>query len=272
VRSKRIENLIHAILGAMRGIVALCSILATACYSTEPRGDAETDTGHDVPADTVPDSLVDVPPDTSACEPAGGGALVQWTLDDLEYDDRTMDIPCIVMGVSSAPPSFTIDLTCGTGAYMEPHHLDLDASPGPWLDFYVDAEVQLEYVSHAWEWPERWFALRWGGGDIILAGVEASDLVPWDHDPTTWYDPLTVQITTGLCAAELNECGRRERLALDVTFMEDRELVFDGHSATLGSLASAHASVDTAWYYEEMWCLDHPSQYVTALFWLPPEG
>jgi hypothetical protein len=79
-------------------------------------------------------------------------------------------------------------------------------------------------------------------------------------------------LATGLCPAEEDGCGPRERAAIDVTYWDAHGLVFDTHSAAIGVLATVHVIVDTAWYYEEMGCLDHPDRYVSALFVLPPEG
>jgi hypothetical protein len=268
-------------------ITAASLLLMAGCYSTSLHGDATTDTRRDV-ADVTTDSttepgtdpidVYDVPadilPDGEECPPAGDGVWLTWSLDGAEYDEgRTIDIPCTVTSVAGEDVGHTIiDLTCGTGGRMERHVIEMFSNPHPWLEHLTGVEVMLNYVSTPWEWQDRWLSLRWFGGDLIIALTSASSLAPPDLTADEWYYPLSVHFVTGLCPLEDGECGMHERAALDVEFWDDREVVFDGGSAILGGVAAAQVTVETAWSYETMECMDFPYTYVNAMFVLLMEG
>ena len=274
----------------MRALASI--ILSTAlagCHSTSIRGDAGVDPRPD-PTDATTDAITDpspdpvedvheVPPDilpdgTETCVPAGDGVWLSWSFDGAEYDDgRTIDIPCRVTSIAGEDVGRTlIDLTCGTGGIMERHVIEIFSNPHPWLEYLTGTEVMLNYVSTPWEWQDRWVSLRWFGGEIILAITSAASLAPPDRTVDEWYYPLYVQLATGLCPLEDEECGRVERAALDVEHWDDRALVFDGNSTILGGVTAAQVTVDTAWSYETMECMDFPYTYVNALFVMLPEG
>ncbi|MBW2264077.1 MAG: hypothetical protein JRG91_19105 [Deltaproteobacteria bacterium] len=232
--------------------------------STEPGLDPVEDV-HEAPADPGPDV---------ACPPAGDGLWLTWTLDSEEWDDaREIDIPCTILWVDHSEVAFTrIELNCGTGGMMEHHVLEIFTNRHPLLEYLTGTSVMLNYVSQPWEWQERWFALRYFGGEIIIAGTTASSLVPRGYTVDEWYYPLSVRFATGLCPQEDNECGLYERAALDVEYWDDSEIVFDGTSTILGGVAAASVTVDTAWYYETITCFDYPDTQLNALFVLLPEG
>ncbi|MBW2264079.1 MAG: hypothetical protein JRG91_19115 [Deltaproteobacteria bacterium] len=270
-------------------IVASASLLAlSGCYSTSIHGDAGADPrpdgtdvsvdtsvepasdpvdAHEVPADILPDG-------TETCPPAGDGVWLTWSLDGLEYDEgREIDIPCTVTSVAGEDVGHTIiDMTCGTGGRMERHVIEIFSNPHPWIEHITGTEVMLNYVSTPWEWQDRWFSLRYYGGEIIIAGTTASALAPPGRTVDEWYYPLSVQFVTGLCPQVDLECGLSERAALDVEFWDDRKLVFDSTSTILGGVAAASVTVDTAWFYETMECMDFPYTYMNALFVLLLEG
>jgi hypothetical protein len=271
----------------MRSLLLMLVLSAAGCYSTTLHGDADsrTDTGADTPVDTgadtsVPDTEADVPPDAppdamGPCEPAGDGVWLTWMLDGAEWDeDREIDIPCQIDLVRDEDDgSVTVFLVCGTGGLMERHTLSILSSPRASMDVWEGAELMLNYVSRNWgEVNERWVTLRWFDGGIFFAAVSAVQLAPPGREVDEWYMPLNVYFLHGYCPQVDDGCGPWERAALEVHYMGDRELVFDGNSGFVGGVAVVEVLVADAIHFEYVICPDLPGDRVHAMFLMLPEG
>ena len=263
-----------------RRAIITCALLACGCHeSLGLTGDARMDPSiewpidavedvdaHEIPADILPDG-------TETCVPPGD-VFMHWTVDGEEWEgSRHFEIPCTVVAAAEEDVDHTIvELECGYEGAFERHFVEVLSIPHPWLEYLTGESVILYYFSQSWEWQERWFTLRDSRGEILIAGLVASELCPAFFNVDEWYNPLSVRLATGLCPRAEGPCGSYERAALDIGYMDDRKLVFDDTSTIIGDRAAMHVTVDVVQQWDPVTCWDHPASRIGALFVLIPEG
>ncbi|NMC69251.1 MAG: hypothetical protein GYA57_04170 [Myxococcales bacterium] len=234
----------------------------------DARADVAADA--DAEADADADAEADVTP---SCPPPGDGVWADFTVDGSTEDEADLDLPCVVDSViAESGGGIRINLGCGTGAILEPHTIELLASPGPWLFGLDGLEVRFRYVAERVWWINRWFSLRDASGYVQVFGVSAENLAPPGSTPNEWYAPANIDLRTGVCPPTTESCGRIERLALQVAYSGETRLVFDGTADSVGEMLSLYVIVAGATRYLEMTCTDMPRQFVTALLFGLLEG
>jgi len=264
--------------------IAVAFTTCVGCGSTELSGDASSDTITDDATDAVGDTAGDPDLDDTSdavtdpgmdCPPVGDGVWLDWTFDGAGWDEgMDIDTPCLVEAVTGEDVGHVIiDLSCGTGAIMTPHQIEIFSNPHTWLEGWEGADVMLRYVSRPWfEGVDRWFTLRIAGGDLFAAGVSATGLAPPGESLDEWYAPLAVSMVSGVCPVEPDVCGPTERLGVEVTFGGDTDVIFDSQAANVGGVVTASVIVETAYHVTSMECADFPGDWVDALFVVLPEG
>ena len=176
--------------------------------------------------------------------PATDGTWFWFEVDGGMMGDININMPCRFVSVTEDRTEHQmVTLECGTGGMMETHVIDLFSSARPRLVLWVGAEVTLRYVADPVWWVDRWLTIRDRGGNLILAATDASWLRPTTPEPIDWYAPVDVRLLGGYCPPQEETCGPRERQALYVTFGGERAIIFDGNSATVGSLVG----MDVKW-------------------------
>jgi len=235
----------------------------------DPGADADADAGADADADAD----ADVGPDVGECPPLMDGTWLSLEIEGPVLGDVDVETPCRMSLLVGGPPGTTgAELECGTGARMETYTITITANPVAYLSFWDGTDVTLRYVAERVWWINHWFTVRGPAGTLLFAGVSADEISPPGIDPSAWYDPLGVRVVSGVCPAEEDSCGPRERQALEVSYVGDTGLIYDGYNGYVGSLATVDVHVGGAAHYLSMECDDAPDQFYTVLFVLPPEG
>jgi hypothetical protein len=240
--------------------------------TTDTLVDTLADTAHDTAHDTAVDTPPDLPPTCPEPDPPPDGPLPYWDLDGSIWpfaDD--VHLSCRVEAVSEEDEgSYVVEMSCAVPGGLEGHTLHMQAHPRMWLFLETGARVRLHYVADPIWWVNRWFSLRYDGGGLIAAGVDAEYLYP-DGDPA-WYDPLRVSLVEGLCPPGDDWCGSIERQGLAVTLGDTGTILYDRSYATIGLLETVQLYVGETHSYVEMMCDDVPMTWVSALFVAIPEG
>lgn len=172
---------------------------------------------------------------------------------------------CLVMGSMSGPDGGVVSLECPWEGV--PATVELSFGRTPALDFAVapGSTVRLELVTEQPWWTERWFALKEEGGALLLAGIEASKLVPTGEAPEGFFG-VPVMESYGICAPTRYECGMRERFALQVTPFGTPVDVLDGQFRHIGDLAGdVFVWADEVVFHDVVFCTDTPIAWIHAL-------
>ncbi len=275
-------------------MVVTCLALAGCHESLGLVGDARTDTAVDAPWDTGYDPGwdpgydigpepawdtgvdVDPPPPCPPPNPYPDGPMPYWVIDDDTYPERTdVSLYCLIVDVAVGDDNaFTIFVDCPDVSGIIVEHSIYVRSNGPfWLYASPGEEVILDYVADPIWWVNRWFALRYTWGPIIVAGVDAEMLVPEGVDPDDFYDPLRVSVfDADYCPPEEEMCGSIQRRGLRVRWGGITADFDDRTFGSMGFMESVQVQVGATHRYLMMYCDDVPYEWVSALFVMVPEG
>ena len=239
--------------------------------------DATVDTA-DTPADTtdahvdsvdVPMDSSDVPPDSPlVCPPpAGDGTWMSFTTTG-STTLESGETPCRVESVGTGTDgTWILELWCGTGAHMETETIAVTANPLITPMIFEGDEVIFRFSRpESWWSRNEWFAIHAPAGHLIMAGVAATSVAPWEWEASDWYDPLSVYVVGGVCPPEETSCGTLERRAIEVHSAGDTGRIYDGYTGYVGTTAPVYIHVSTAYAYLDMDCDDAPDAYYEALF------
>jgi len=278
-------------------MLAVC--LAAGCYSSAPPHDGASDPaadpthdpvydptydpGYDPGYDPYPDPPYDpytdpsydpyydpwVDPDVPPVCPRESGVSVGFEIsgapttgpDGLERECR------VEWSITDEPEWFQIGLGCPEAdGLIALYTIDAWAMPAVFTFLPEGTPVTFSYVEDYPWWMNRWFSIRYSGGTLLMAGVDATDLAPYGRDPYEWYSPLGVSLATGYCPWMPGDCGDEERVALSVSFEGMSDFVFDGNETMIGMWSMVHVLVDTAVVYNNVWCEDFYDSWIRALF------
>ena len=277
----------------MRGtglvLVAACILLAGCHESLGLVGDARTealldpavDPGWDPGYDIAPEPAWDVgvdsepPPPCPPPNPPPDGPAPYWEIDEMTWPpDTGFTLRCNVVDVWEDDRSFTVNLSCpGPSGELHEHSLTMSAEAPFWLYISPGEEVVLEYMSETPWWINRWFALRYAWGRLIVAGVDADRLMPEGADPDDWFHPLGVEvIERGWCPPETTMCGTIVRRGLEVAWGGITAEFVDRTYGSMGFMESVQVLAGKNHRYTDMDCDDVPDEWVSALFVMVPEG
>jgi len=126
-------------------------------------------------------------------------------------------------------------------------------------------------------WTNEWFTLKTTNPDsnVLLGGVQADSLLPLDDDDSTLFSPVQMKVKEGVCPAAPDCNNPFERLALEVSYDQDAQVITPGNSTLVGTLTSVRIDLGAAnRYVEQQDCQisDVPPQWFSALLILLPEG
>jgi len=252
-------------------------VLASAgCYSSAGlTGDASHDPVQDRDAETdgAADPPVDIPEEeVTGCAPSEN-ITIAFTVDGESWP----------MLEENYAHQCTIDGGHGTGNYTEIQMSCTDEDGNPVRHilaietsfnqrFYMwDMDVIFQYVVEIPWWIDRWFVLRDAGGNLIMAGVDASSLLPWRHDTGNLYAPLDVEVADTDCPAVPTDCFDEKRLALHAAYGSEGETTVlsgtQGGFSLDDPLAAPYFELDVASAIEarNMECTDVPGHWFTAM-------
>jgi hypothetical protein len=253
-------------------VIVLAIFLASGCYSSAPaRHDGASDPAHDPMVDPAYDPYVDPWTDPDApplCQPDYGfyvGFEISGT-PIMEPDSLTREC-WVEWSIFEEPDWFEITLACpDTDGLIVLCTIDVYTMSEVYAFIPDGTPVTFSYVQNTPWWLNRWFSIRYSGGDLFLAGVDATDLTPYGRDPYEWYGPLGVYLATGLCPWTPGDCGDEERTALAVSFEDMNGFIFDGNEGWIGMWGMFHVIVDTAVVYHNIRCEDFYGSWIRALF------
>jgi hypothetical protein len=270
----------------MRSIIVtfMTALAAAGCYSSAHMTGDASDAAHDpvlegdAGADPVADPPVDIPEEeVTGCAPSEN-ITISFTVDGESFP----------MLEENYAHRCTIDGGYGTGTYSElqmactdesgnsvRHILGIETSFNQ--RFYMwDTDVIFQYVVEIPWWIDRWFVLRDAGGNLIMAGLDSSSLLPWRHETGNLYAPLDVEVADTDCPAVPTECYDGKRLALHAAYGSEGETMvisgMQGGFALDDPLAAPYFGVDVASAIEaqSMQCTDTPGHWFTALVFQVP--
>jgi hypothetical protein len=243
---------------------------------TDPHIETTTEPGPDIDAPELPADTLDDEAET--CEPPSCGSIY-FDLDPETRDEpREFDIPCTIISATTDDlGEMQVLLECTDDGEAVEHIIYVNTiSMYLRLDFLVGERTRLSfvYVDSEWDWmADQWLVLRNSAGEIILAWLAAGQIAPPSFTGDEWYSPMSVHLATGLCPPDdVDFCGPYERAALEVEYMDERELVFDSTCTLPDDVAGLGVLVDTARQYVTVECSDHPGTEIFALFILLPES
>jgi hypothetical protein len=223
----------------------------------------------DLPHEILPEVYPDIP---TECEPSDG-----WTL-SFEIDGMAtpgsvhLEQDCTIESLDFVEPNTQdIFLECtnpdGTSAT---HLISISTSNPIAMTIYPYGQpVSFEYISDPGGWGNRWFAIRTRiSGRIQLAAVDAETIAPPGIALSDWYTGLGIWQLEGLCPATVEDCLDVERLAIGFLGHGMYHAVFDGCSASFGTImAPWQFVVARAHRYTDLTCEDAvPPTYFTVLF------
>ena len=216
------------------------------------------------------------PPPCPPPNPFPDGPMPYWSVDDETWPpgagfSRRCTVEELAVGDDN---SFTVFLSCTDETGVIHDHTLYVRSDGPfWLYVSPGEEVLFDYVADPIWWVNRWFALRYSWGDIIVAGVDAEMLEPEGMDPDDFYHPLRVSLFDALwCPPEDEMCGRIQRRGLRIEWGGITADFLDRTFGSMGFMESVQVQVGETHSYLEMYCDDVPYEWVSALFVMVPEG
>lgn len=232
---------------------------------TDMTPDPGTDVGPpDIPADIVPDGPMCPEP-----SPEPYGPEIYWVVDGSEWPDWIDENEtCNIDAVGSGEDGIWITrMSCYTVS-GELHHHSLEVYLGPygWLPLWEGETVEFRYVTDPIFWVNRWFTIRWTGGDMIVGGLDGSQAAP--ARPADFFAPLTITPLGGYCPHAPGDCYNLERQALYVEYAwGDSALVFDSTIGYVGEWGDYTIMVDEAVGYHDVRCTDIPGGWYTAIFY-----
>jgi len=266
-------------------LLALC--FAAGCYTSAPtRHDGTTDPVNDPLVDPTYDPGYDPYPDPPY-DPTTDPSYDPWMdpdvppacprRSDVWFDIEVSGAPptgpegmereCVVEWSISEPEWIEIGMGCPVDDdLIAVYVINIYAMPGVYAYIPDGTEVVFSYmIDNPW-WLNRWFAIRYPGGNLFMAAVDATDLAPYGRDPYAWYSPLGVSLATGYCPWTHEDCGDEERVALQVSFEGMSDFVFDGNETMIGMWGLYHVIVDMAVVYNNVMCEDFYDSWIRALF------
>jgi hypothetical protein len=244
----------------------------------DPDYDPGVDPGYDIAPEPAWDTGVDPepPPPCPPPNPYPDGPMPYWTTNiDPWPTEVSFSKRCDVEDVAVADDNaFTIFVSCldETGVLLT-YTISVRSEAPFWLYLHPGEEVIFDYVADPIWWINRWFALRYTWGDIIVAGVDAEMLVPAGVDADDFYQPLDVSLFDAhYCPPEDEMCGSIQRRGLRVGWGGITADFVDRTYGTMGFMESVQVQVGETHGYIEMYCDDVPYEWVSALFVMVPEG
>lgn len=264
--------------------ILLAGLVLCACHTTfDLTGDTSADPGVD-PRDTSEDTAVDrvpeipgepvldppVPDAVTPCPPPMDDEEVYFQIGDEWWEEVDIELVCSVDEPLMDPgtESWNLVLSCmhedGT---EEIFVIVLRGGSGFHLESSLwGGDVVLRYIAGPIWWTNRWFTIRTLDGGLILAGVDAEHLAPYEWAPAEWYHPLDVRLLEHVCEPEEEHCGLLRRQAIEVELEGHGVEVYDHCWGAVGPWEAVHIFVGSLHEYVRMDCDDVPYTWVSAVF------
>jgi hypothetical protein len=268
-----------------RALPSFLLVAVVGCGTTDLIADARADPAIESP-DTTPDPPVDLPADPPRDPP-------DWELpactprDEVSFDfeiysgewwsprEMSVETECRVEGFyGDTETVLHLELSCEEiwpGAGFSITELVIHSPPYAWPMVVVGQDLTITYIHNLYGLFEpidqKWIVVRgtaWGG--MVLAGVRAASLAPPGRSPEEFYSPRYLVDLNGVCAAEEDDCGIRERHAIGFEDYLENLVVLDGQHGATGSLMAWYTiTVEEAREYHETWCTDVAPTWFSVL-------
>jgi len=152
-------------------------------------------------------------------------------------------------------------------------YTSIELRSDPPVSFPLTEGMEVIYRSdvEATEPCNTWFRIRDPDGRLLMAGVDAISLAPFDEEPYVWYAPLSVRAVDELCPTESADCYGNERLAIEATYGDEIARVFDGQVGTVGRDEAYQLTVETASRRNNIHCENTPVEWYKALITYIPD-
>ncbi|MBW2264501.1 MAG: hypothetical protein JRG91_21250, partial [Deltaproteobacteria bacterium] len=248
------------------------AIMDTTTEIVDAVTDVAVDPGTDAgPPDVGPDAGIDVVPACPEPDPSPDGPNPYFEIDGTYWpvDEGEILVYGIIESVAVGDDnSFTVFLTSDAG---ERHSIYVRSNAPFWLYAIEGEPVELWYTWGGGYWyNDRWFALRYAWGGLIMAGGEGRTLPISGSDPMLY--PVELTVLEGMCGPETDFCGTLERRGLRVGLYGETRDFYPRSYGSVGSMESAQVHVGHSYRYLDMECDDMPDQLVSGLIFMVPEG